>query len=95
MVLLTPSYGSRLLYEFISSSLNIAIVNRKGSQVDLALLSESEDRSEQTWHCLTVDLEECDQSTTDYLWSAIEKSFEREAVEPPSNSSIETFRLGH
>ncbi|KAK1443877.1 hypothetical protein BgAZ_207530 [Babesia gibsoni] len=83
----------KLYYEFISSSLNIAIVNVKGPQVELAIMSETEDRTDQTWHCLTTNMEECDQRTTDYLWNAIEKTFQRKPLDPPGHTSMEVFRL--
>lgn len=85
---------NKLLYEFISSSLNIAIVNIKEPHVDLALMSETKDRTDQTWHRLTVNMDECDQQTTDYLWDAIAKTFDCEPIEAPGNTAMETFRLG-
>ncbi|GBE60886.1 ankycorbin-like isoform X1, putative [Babesia ovata] len=83
----------RLLYEFVTSSLNITVVNRNESQVQLALLSESEDRTTQTWDCMYANLDECGPETADRLWEAIEKTFDPNSVKSSGDTVFDMVRL--
>ncbi|GFE55039.1 laminin subunit alpha-3, putative [Babesia ovis] len=83
----------KLLYEFLTSSLNITVVSANEKEVQLALLTEPEDRSSQTWDLVTVKLDELDQRTTDYLWTMIERTFTQGSDEVATDPVIDTVRL--
>ncbi|GIX63806.1 ankycorbin-like isoform X1, putative [Babesia caballi] len=82
----------RLLYEFLTSSLNVSVVSNKDSQVQLAFLSESEDRNSQTWSCVSVNAETCDSETRECLWEAIEKTFTRGSAATSTSTTAVTAR---
>ncbi|CDR93934.1 hypothetical protein, conserved [Babesia bigemina] len=84
----------KLLYEFVTSSLNITVVDRNESQVQLALLSESEDRTTQTWDCMYANLDECGPETADRLWEAIEKTFDPDSVKSSGDTVFDMLDIG-
>ncbi|EDO06716.1 hypothetical protein BBOV_II007660 [Babesia bovis T2Bo] len=84
----------RLLYEFLTSSLNITVVSANDKEVQFALLNEPEDRSTQTWDLVTVKTSEMDlPATSKYLWSLIERTFQHSGEESITNPVLDTVRL--
>nr|BAN65490.1 hypothetical protein [Babesia bovis] len=84
----------RMLYEFLTSSLNITVVSANDKEVQFALLTEPEDRSTQTWDLVTVKKSEMDlPATSEYLWSLIERTFQHSGEESITNPVLDTVRL--
>ncbi|ORM40854.1 uncharacterized protein BXIN_1798 [Babesia sp. Xinjiang] len=83
----------RIMYEFLTSTLNITVINATDTHVQLALLSESDDRTTQTWDCVTVKRDECDSHTTELIWQAIERTFNHGTQQETPESALETVRF--